>query len=1131
MKTISKEDYFFKYKEKDDFIYNQLYNILTYHPFNEILEYENGDIYIGTTENKKRQGYGYYIYMDIKTIYQGQWKENAKNGYGTLYNRKEIIYSGEWLNNISHGFGSKYRNGKLFVGSYKYGLMNGVGILRKKNSFNFCLFHSNRKKCLIKISKYMDIYLYLYKNKEVILKEKLCNFFPIYINKNMPKIFHKEVFFQLFSIHESISNFSSQNYKNNEKSDNVYSNDFLNYINCDLHLRYQNKIIRKTDKMKRVDSNNNNYHNHNNSVDNNNNENKNSNHNRNTNNKNITTHNNNKCTFHFFNSSLKNSLTLTNLKYANEKSESSHNLSSESEQKLIDNPPLLNNILNKYKNSKNKNFQNFNETLLLYKTDSHNSDSYINLTLSSDSAFKRIKKKKKVIIPYFFYKKKSRKMIRNRKTKTNKEKYYKILIGEYNRDPPKLEGSNNSSKFSNIRIHNEINILKKKKNNNILNNDFNKKNIEEFTTHINLLKYLKEINVKKKIKCIYQWENHHISVLLYFFKLEKYIHSFKHNNIKGFHFFILSSKILKNLGIYSNEHIYFFMNLINTFNNIHNIYLQILIKWETIKKDSLLTYNSINKKEFFIIKHFKGNSNIYVCCYQNTPVCLKIVSNGKEIPSKNYKKEINNIKYINKKYIEYLKHNKKRIQMNNEKKHMMYSDEEKKINYLNKEEYEEKNSKIEECNEYNSLKENVTPDFKNNFLNVAHNFFFNKKLIFYNEKLNENLLFNFKNFKNKLTNQEEKIEANKNDYKKFSFSDDNEQFKKEENPLNKHNNSTFEENTKRNSKNKKYKSILSPNNDLKNNSDDNGTGDSYETYNFAEKLKCRMNFIREYFIVSNLRHPNIIKYIGNITSKNKEKFGLVFEHLKGNYLYDCIYKNKQPLKNRKIIKIFYEISASLHYLHERNICHGNIHSKNIFITNKGNVKICNFQYSSIESFYDYKINCKKKYYSSKCESDYYFYEKLFLPLPYVTSINDIRSTDIMSPLLQFNTNKFNNISINYHDYYTAPEVLRYEEYTNKSDIYSFGIVMYEVIFDTLPFINEYVPLFFLISTCSHQRYINFDINKLNSKFDYSLFHISINIMLLIKQCLHPIPSNRPNSKYLCEHFKFLLDLLKFYKIK
>ncbi|EUT86643.1 hypothetical protein PFAG_02509 [Plasmodium falciparum Santa Lucia] len=97
MKATSKENILWKYKEKDEFIYSQLQNILTSQPFNKILEYENGDIYIGTSRNKKRNGFGYYLYVNIKTIYQGQWNDNTKNGYGTLYNQKEVIYSGRHI--------------------------------------------------------------------------------------------------------------------------------------------------------------------------------------------------------------------------------------------------------------------------------------------------------------------------------------------------------------------------------------------------------------------------------------------------------------------------------------------------------------------------------------------------------------------------------------------------------------------------------------------------------------------------------------------------------------------------------------------------------------------------------------------------------------------------------------------------------------------------------------------------------------------------------------------------------------------------------------------------------------------------------------------------------------------------
>ncbi|KEG01873.1 hypothetical protein YYE_03392 [Plasmodium vinckei vinckei] len=199
MTKISKHNLLLKYKDKDDFIYSQLLNILEY-PFNEIFEYADGNIYIGETENKKRHGYGFYIYEDIKAIYQGQWKENSKNGYGILYNKNDVIYSGEWLNNISHGFGCSYKKKKIYFGCYKYGLMNGVGIVKKNKGLNLCLFKSNAKKVGIEISKNMEINICLYKDNEIYFKNKLTKYFPYYKDNNISQNIQTEVFYKILNI-------------------------------------------------------------------------------------------------------------------------------------------------------------------------------------------------------------------------------------------------------------------------------------------------------------------------------------------------------------------------------------------------------------------------------------------------------------------------------------------------------------------------------------------------------------------------------------------------------------------------------------------------------------------------------------------------------------------------------------------------------------------------------------------------------------------------------------------------------------------------------------------------------------------------------------------------------------------
>src|SRR5256885_13038784 len=85
--------------------------------------------------------------------------------------------------------------------------------------------------------------------------------------------------------------------------------------------------------------------------------------------------------------------------------------------------------------------------------------------------------------------------------------------------------------------------------------------------------------------------------------------------------------------------------------------------------------------------------------------------------------------------------------------------------------------------------------------------------------------------------------------------------------------------------------------------------------------------------------------------------------------------------------------------------------------------------------------------------------------------------------------------------YIAPEILRGQNYTKAADIYSFGIIMYEVISGLPPYHNV-----------SHNMHLSLKICQgLRPRFDIKVPQL---ILHLIKQCLDASPLNRPTSNEL-----------------
>ena len=118
-------------------------------------------------------------------------------------------------------------------------------------------------------------------------------------------------------------------------------------------------------------------------------------------------------------------------------------------------------------------------------------------------------------------------------------------------------------------------------------------------------------------------------------------------------------------------------------------------------------------------------------------------------------------------------------------------------------------------------------------------------------------------------------------------------------------------------------------------------------------------------------------------------------------------KDRKFLKEEIIWKIFIQICFALYHIHNKNIIHRNINPTNILIDSKYNIKLTNF----------------KKSFSLKNSSEF---------------CNDF------------------DININGDLSYTSPEILLKQNYNTKSDVWSLGVVLYEMCTFNKPFQGESV---------------------------------------------------------------------------
>lgn len=175
----------------------------------------------------------------------------------------------------------------------------------------------------------------------------------------------------------------------------------------------------------------------------------------------------------------------------------------------------------------------------------------------------------------------------------------------------------------------------------------------------------------------------------------------------------------------------------------------------------------------------------------------------------------------------------------------------------------------------------------------------------------------------------------------------------------------------------------------------------------ADDPTARKDFKTEVDLLSVLRHPNIVLYMGasdgtppELRKKlgNKELPLIVFEWLDGGNLFQMIHGPIAP-SFEKIIRYANDLACGMNFLHTFNpmIIHRDLKPHNLLIDSAGTLKIGDFGLSRFKS-----------------ESD-----------------------DMTG-----HTGSYR---------WMAPEVVRNEKYSEKVDVYSFGVILWEMVSADIPF--------------------------------------------------------------------------------
>uniref|UniRef100_A0A3P8WFK4 non-specific serine/threonine protein kinase n=1 Tax=Cynoglossus semilaevis TaxID=244447 RepID=A0A3P8WFK4_CYNSE len=224
-------------------------------------------------------------------------------------------------------------------------------------------------------------------------------------------------------------------------------------------------------------------------------------------------------------------------------------------------------------------------------------------------------------------------------------------------------------------------------------------------------------------------------------------------------------------------------------------------------------------------------------------------------------------------------------------------------------------------------------------------------------------------------------------------------------------------------------------------------------------------FKNEMQVLRKTRHVNILLFMGYMTKPN---FAIITQWCEGSSLYRHLHVKETKFETMTRIDVARQTAQGMDYLHAKNIIHRDLKSNNIFLHEGWTVKIGDFGLATVKSRWSGSQQVEQP------------------------------SGSIL---------------------WMAPEVIRMQDsnpYTFQSDVYGYGIVLFELMSGTLPYsnINNRDQIIFMVG----RGYLSPDLSKLYSTLPKSMKR-------LIIDCLKSKRDERPLFPQILVSIEQVQDLL------
>ncbi|XP_073112922.1 serine/threonine-protein kinase STY46 isoform X1 [Elaeis guineensis] len=166
-------------------------------------------------------------------------------------------------------------------------------------------------------------------------------------------------------------------------------------------------------------------------------------------------------------------------------------------------------------------------------------------------------------------------------------------------------------------------------------------------------------------------------------------------------------------------------------------------------------------------------------------------------------------------------------------------------------------------------------------------------------------------------------------------------------------------------------------------------------------VNMQREFAQEVYIMRKVRHKNVVQFIGACTRSSS--LCIVTEFMSGGSIYDFLHKQKGVFKLPALLRVATDVSKGMNYLHQNNIIHRDLKTANLLMDENEVVKVADFGVARVKG---------------------------------------------QSGVMTAETGTYR---------WMAPEVIEHKPYDQKADVFSFGIVLWELLTGKIPY-EDLTPL-------------------------------------------------------------------------